>query len=58
MAAMAGGIGIRFEKPGIYTIGDGERTFDEAGYDIIRACRFVVISFGVLISGTLILLGS
>jgi adenosylcobinamide-phosphate synthase len=58
MAAMAGGIGIRFEKPGIYTIGDGERTFDEAGYDIIRACRFVVISFGVVICGTLILLGS
>jgi adenosylcobinamide-phosphate synthase len=58
MAAMAGGIGIRFEKPGIYTIGDGERTFDEAGYDIIRACRFVVISFGVVTCGTLILLGS
>ena len=41
MAAMAGGTGIRFEKPGVYTIGDGERTLDEAGPDIIRAGRFV-----------------
>ena len=58
MAAMAGGIGIRFEKPGVYTIGDGERSLDEAGSDIIRACRFVTIAFAVLASGTLILLGS
>ncbi|MDD1700153.1 MAG: adenosylcobinamide-phosphate synthase CbiB [Methanoregula sp.] len=58
MAAMAGGIGIRFEKPGVYTIGDGERSLDEAGSDIIRACRFVTIIFAFLSSGTLILLGS
>ena len=31
MAAMAGGTGIQFEKPGVYTIGDGERTLEEAG---------------------------
>jgi adenosylcobinamide-phosphate synthase len=58
MAAMAGGTGIRFEKPGVYTIGDGERTFDEAGSDIIRACRVVTIAFTVLAGSTLILLGS
>ena len=58
MAAMAGGTGIRFEKPGVYTIGDGERTLDEAGPDIIQACRVVTIAFTVLAVGTLFLLGS
>ena len=58
MAAMAGGTGIRFEKPGVYTIGDGKRTLDEAGSDILRACRFVIIAFTILAVSTLILLGS
>jgi adenosylcobinamide-phosphate synthase len=58
MAAMAGGVGTRFEKPGVYTIGDGDRPLDEAGSDIIRACRFVTIIFAFLSSGALILLGS
>jgi adenosylcobinamide-phosphate synthase len=58
MAAMAGGIGIRFEKPGVYTIGDGERTLDQAGPEIIRASRFVTITFTALAGGTLFLLGS
>ncbi|HUT38442.1 MAG TPA: adenosylcobinamide-phosphate synthase CbiB [Methanoregula sp.] len=58
MAVMAGGTGIRFEKPGVYTIGDGEKTLDEAGSDIIRACRVVTLAFTVLAGGTLILLGS
>jgi adenosylcobinamide-phosphate synthase len=58
MAAMAGGTGIQFEKPGVYVIGDGEKTFDEAGSDIIRACRVVTIGFTVLSVSTLILLGS
>ncbi len=58
MAAMAGGTGVRFEKPGVYRIGNGERTLDEAGPDILRAGRFVVITFTALIVGTLFLLGS
>jgi len=58
MAAMAGGIGIRFEKPGVYTIGECERSLDEAGPDIIRAGRFVTITFAALAGGTLFLLGS
>jgi adenosylcobinamide-phosphate synthase len=58
MAVMAGGTGIRFEKPGVYTIGDGEKTLDEAGTDIIRACRVVILTFTVLAVSTLILLGS
>jgi len=58
MATMAGGTGIRFEKPGIYTIGDGERALDEAGSDIILTCRVVTITFTLLACSTLILLGS
>jgi adenosylcobinamide-phosphate synthase len=58
MATMAGGTGIRFEKPGIYSIGDGDRTFDEAGSDIISTCRVVTIIFTILGCSTLILLGS
>jgi adenosylcobinamide-phosphate synthase len=58
MAAMAGGIGIQFVKPGVYEIGDDERSFDDAGSEIIQAGRFVTIAFTVLASGTLFLLGS
>jgi adenosylcobinamide-phosphate synthase len=58
MAVMAGGTGIQFVKPGVYTIGDDERTLDDAGSDIIQAGRVVTIAFAVLASCTLILLGS
>jgi adenosylcobinamide-phosphate synthase len=58
MAVMAGGTGVRFEKPGVYIIGDGERTLEEAGPDILRAGRFVIIAFVALTGGTLFLLGS
>jgi adenosylcobinamide-phosphate synthase len=58
MAVMAGGTGVRFEKPGVYIIGDGERTLEEAGADILRAGRFVIIAFAALTGGTLFLLGS
>jgi adenosylcobinamide-phosphate synthase len=57
MAAMAGGMGIRFEKPGVYTIGDHERTLDEAGPGIIRAARVVTLSAAILAICTLFLLG-
>ncbi|MFA4850303.1 MAG: adenosylcobinamide-phosphate synthase CbiB [Methanoregula sp.] len=58
MATMAGGVGIRFEKPGVYTIGDGERTLDEGGADILEATRMVTLIFALLAVGTLFLLGS
>jgi adenosylcobinamide-phosphate synthase len=58
MAAMAGGAGIRFEKPGIYTIGNRERTLDEAGPDIIRAARVVTLMGVILAICTLFLLGA
>jgi len=57
MAAMAGGCGIQFEKPGVYTIGDGGRSFDEAGDDIIRAVRAVTIMLAIFACSALILLG-
>ncbi|MDP3397441.1 MAG: adenosylcobinamide-phosphate synthase CbiB [Methanoregula sp.] len=58
MAAMAGGAGVRFEKPGMYTIGDSERTLDEGGADILEATRMVTLMFVLIAAGTLFLLGS
>ncbi len=58
MAAMAGGVGIRFEKPGVYTIGDVERTLDQGGPAILEATRMVTVMFALIAVGTLFLLGS
>lgn len=58
MAAMAGGVGIQFEKPGVYTIGDQERTLDEAGPDITRAARVVTLMVVILAVCTVFLLGA
>jgi adenosylcobinamide-phosphate synthase len=58
MAAMAGGIGIRFEKPGVYTIGDGERTLDEGGSDILNATRAVTLMYAIIACCVLFLLGA
>jgi adenosylcobinamide-phosphate synthase len=57
MAAMAGGVGIQFEKPGVYTIGNPERALDEAGPEIIRAARAVTLMGAFLAVCTLFLLG-
>jgi adenosylcobinamide-phosphate synthase len=58
MAAMAGGTGIRFEKPGIYRIGDGIRTLDAGGVDILKAARAVTIMYAIFACCTLFLLGA
>jgi adenosylcobinamide-phosphate synthase len=58
MAVMAGGVGIRFEKPGVYIIGDNERTLDEGGADILEATRMATLMFALIAVGTLFLLGS
>jgi adenosylcobinamide-phosphate synthase len=58
MAAMAGGAGIRFEKPGVYTIGDGERSLEEGGREIVRAVHAVALMAALVAGGTLILLGT
>ena len=56
MAAMAGGCGIRFDKPGVYTIGIGERSLESGGPAIVQAVRAVTLSFAAIMAGTLILL--
>jgi len=56
MAAMAGGCGIRFEKPGVYSIGDGGLSLEAGGPAIIRAVRVVTVAFAATAAGTLILL--
>jgi len=62
MAAMAGGIGISFEKPGVYTIGDPERSLGDGGPDIITAVRMVTLMAAlvaaIVAAGTVFLLGS
>ncbi|MDD1693161.1 MAG: cobalamin biosynthesis protein, partial [Methanoregula sp.] len=58
MAAMAGGTGIRFEKPGVYTIGDGDRNLDEGGAYILRATRAVTLMYAIIACCTLFLLGA
>ncbi|WML67322.1 MAG: Cobalamin biosynthesis protein CbiB [Methanoregula sp. SKADARSKE-2] len=58
MAVMAGGCGTRFEKPKIYTIGDGDLSLEDAGPDILRATRAAILMFVVAAGGTLFLLGT
>jgi adenosylcobinamide-phosphate synthase len=54
MAVMAGGVGIRFEKPGCYVIGDGMRSLQEAGEEIVAAVRAVTLLSAVIFSTTLV----
>lgn len=56
MAVIAGGTGVRFEKPGVYTIGPGVRSLEEGGPDIVMAVRAVTLLFSALLVGTLLLL--
>ena len=58
MAVMAGGVGIQFKKPGVYTIGNRERTLDEAGPEIIRVARAVTLMVVIIAICTLFLLGA
>lgn len=58
MATMAGGTGIQFEKPGVYIIGDGVRSFEEAGRDILKATRAVTLMYAIIASCALFLLGA
>jgi adenosylcobinamide-phosphate synthase len=56
MAVIAGGVGVKFEKPGVYTIGEGERTLYEGGQDVVRAVRATTLLFAFLAGITLVLL--
>lgn len=58
MAVIAGGVGIQLEKPGVYTIGDPERTLAEGGTDIVRAVRAATVIFALAEIAALFLLVS
>ena len=58
MAAMAGGTGVRFEKPGAYVIGNGGISLETGGMEIVKATRAVILMFSVSACCTLFLLGS
>lgn len=58
MAIMAGGVGVRFEKPGVYKIGDGEKDLESTGKEIVRAVRVVTIAFSLIVIIALILWGT
>jgi len=47
MAVVAGGVGVRFCKRGIYAIGPGERSLAEGGNDIIASVRGITLIFAV-----------
>jgi len=57
MAIMAGGIGVQFEKPGVYTMGSGEKSLDEGGREIIRAVRVTTLLLSAILVSALFLLG-
>lgn len=56
MSIMAGGTGVKFDKPGVYTMGPGERSLEEGGRDILKALRAVTLIFSILVVLTLVLL--
>jgi len=55
MAILAGGTGVRFEKPGVYTMGPGEKSLEEGGRGIIRAARAVTLVLAALLACALFL---
>lgn len=57
MAIIAGGTGVRFEKPGVYVMGTGDRSLHEGGPEIIAAVRAVTLIFSIIVMMVLILLG-
>ncbi len=57
MAIMAGGTGVRFEKPGVYTMGTGEVSLAEGGREILRALRVTTLLLSVVLVAALFLWG-
>jgi len=45
MSLIAGGVGVRFDKPGKYCIGDPDRTLRSAGPDVIRVVQSTTLIF-------------
>ncbi len=56
MAVMAGGVGVSFEKPGVYRIGNPDRSLEEAGPEIVYAGRAVAIAWAAIICIALLLM--
>ncbi|MCC7566124.1 MAG: adenosylcobinamide-phosphate synthase CbiB [Methanomicrobiaceae archaeon] len=56
MAIIAGGVGVRFRKPGGYEIGIPERALEAAGDDLIRAVRSALLIFALIAIAALFLL--
>jgi adenosylcobinamide-phosphate synthase len=55
MAIMAGGTGVRFVKPGAYTMGTGEKSLAEGGREIIAAVRAVTLTLAAILVTALVL---
>jgi adenosylcobinamide-phosphate synthase len=55
MAIMAGGTGVRFEKPGVYTMGPGERSLGEGGREILLALRASTLLLSAILVAALLL---
>lgn len=49
MSLIAGGCGVMFDKPGVYTIGSPERTLAAGGRCIIRIMRETTVLFSALV---------
>jgi len=54
MAAAAGSLGIRLEKPGVYVVGDGGR--DPTTSDIKPALRLVATAIGIAVATSALIL--
>ncbi|HVN65345.1 MAG TPA: adenosylcobinamide-phosphate synthase CbiB [Methanomicrobiales archaeon] len=55
MSIIAGGTGVMFRKPGVYTMGPGERSLAEGGKEIITAVRAVTLILAVILVTALFL---
>jgi adenosylcobinamide-phosphate synthase len=55
MAIIAGGTGVRFVKPGIYTMGPGEKSLAEGGKEIIAAIRAATLILAAVLVTALFL---
>lgn len=56
MSLIAGGCGVMFDKPGVYTIGIPEQTLEKGGRCIIRTLRKTLILFSAVVILTLVLI--
>lgn len=56
MAVIAGGVGVRFCKRGVYAIGPGERSLADGGSGIIAAVRGITLIFSAFAVAALFLL--